>query len=227
MVWDFFRVTPKKRTVKIKRGGIIYHDPPLGKKIVFGVGNWLLAAGVAYFIYLYYPLGRAIVRYKTSNQATIVYPTPVVKDQTYEIEIPKILAKSTVVAGVSPFDASEYLKALEREVVAQAKDSAFPGGGKGKSTYIFAHSTQQGIGMARKNAVFYLLGELKNNDVVFIRYNGQLYTYRVYDQKIVAGREIGYLTYTDPEKEVLMLQTCWPIGTDWKRLIVFAQRADY
>ena len=42
--------------------------------------------------------------------------------------------------------------------------------------------------------------------------------------KIVTAKEFEYLTYSDSNKEVLILQTCWPIGTNWKRLLVFAQR---
>ena len=33
-----------------------------------------------------------------------------------------------------------------------------------------------------------------------------------------------YGVYYHPEKEILILQTCWPIGTDWKRLLVYATR---
>jgi LPXTG-site transpeptidase (sortase) family protein len=90
--------------------------------------------------------------------------------------------------------------------------------------YLFAHSTQQGWSMSRKNAVFYLLGELENGDVIFINYNGQIYTYKVYQKKIFKPEEADILGYNEKDKEVLLLQTCWPIGTDWNRLVVFAER---
>lgn len=232
---DFFRVTPKKRTVKIKKGGVIFHNPPWFMKIVFWGGNVLVLIAVMYGVYLYYPLGRAIVNYKLNERVepgppVAIYPTPTVMviegevDKTYEIQIPKILARAEIISNVSPFNPVEYLKVLKTNVIAQAKGTAMPGDGIGKSVYIFAHSTNQGIGMARNNAVFYLLGELKAGDLVFVRYQGEGYTYRVYDQKVIAASEIKYLNYSDPEKEVLILQTCWPIGTDWKRLLVFAQK---
>lgn len=231
-MWDFFRVTPRKRSVRIRKRGIIYHNPNFWRRIIFGLGNVVFLGALVYGVYLYYPLVGAILTYRASGNReavteTIPAPTVAPMDYSFEIEIPKILAKSTVVTGVSPFDPNEYLKVLEADVVAQAKGSAMPGGGKGKTTYIFAHSTQQGIGMVRKNAVFYLLGEMKQDEVIFIKYGGQMYTYRVLEQKIVGAKEIEYLTYSDPDKELLILQTCWPIGTDWKRLLVIAERSDY
>ncbi len=231
---DFFRVVPKKRSVKVKKSGVIYHNPPGYKKVIFGLGNSLMVGAMIYGIYLYYPLGRAILRYEMSTRRQggdemVVYPTPTIgiMDSNYEIEIPKILAKSKVIEGVSPYDPGEYLKVLEDEVVAQSKGSSPPGNGVGKSTYVFAHSTRQGVGMARKNAVFYLLGELKDDDIIFIKYKGLVYNYRVYQKKVVAAQEVEYLNYTEPDKETLILQTCWPLGTDWKRLLVFARRSDY
>ena len=136
------------------------------------------------------------------------------------------MAKSMVVPNVAPFDKTEYLKVLESNVVAQAKDTDLPGEGLGKMTYIFAHSTQQGIDMVRKNAVFYLLGQLGNEDTFSIKYMGNTYIYSVYDKKVVAANEIEYLKYSDVEKEVVILQTCWPIGTDWKRLLIFGERIE-
>ena len=133
------------------------------------------------------------------------------------------MAFSKIVEDVSPYDQKQYLKVLEDNVVAQAKDTALPGSGPGKSTYIFAHSTNQGLSMLRKNAVFYLLGELKEGDEVFVVRNGINYTYRVYKQLIVRANQTEFLKYKDPGREVMILQTCWPIGTDWKRLLVFAQ----
>ena len=133
------------------------------------------------------------------------------------------MAFAKIVDNVSPFDKKQYTQVLQDNVVAQAKDTSPPGMGPGHTTYIFAHSTSGGINMVRKNAVFYLLGEMKNGDEFFINKNGKNYAYKVYQQKIISADQTDFLKYTDPEKEVVILQTCWPIGTDWKRLLVFAE----
>jgi len=112
---------------------------------------------------------------------------------------------------------------LKDNKVALAKKSNFPGSGLGKSSFIFAHSTTQGLGLVRNNSVFYLLDKLAKNDSIFVTYLGNVYQYKVYDTKIVPASNVEYINYSDSEKEVLILQTCWPLGTDWKRLLVFGE----
>jgi LPXTG-site transpeptidase (sortase) family protein len=179
---------------------------------------------------LYYPLSRALVRFRinqnktTTNEKVIAIPTGNPQlNKEYSLTVPKIMAYAKIIPNVSPYNRDEYIKVLSDNVVAQIKGSADPGSGKGKSIYIFAHSTQQGFRMVVKNAVFYLLGELKNGDFIYVNKYGKVYTYEVYKQQIVKADEIKYLTYTEPDKEILILQTCWPIGTDWNRLLIFSQ----
>lgn len=229
---DFFKVVPKTRKVRIKRSkGIIYFDPPKHRKLVFYIANTLFLGAVIYFGYLYTPLIRAIYRYKFTKAEVVVSENvpkieevQEIKSEEYTINIPKILAYSRVAEGVSPFDKAEYDRILKTNVVAQSKGSAAPGADLGKSTYIFAHSTNAGIGMQRNNAVFYLLGELQENDMIYIDYYGKKIEYRVFDKIVVKPDELKYLEYSDPSKNVLILQTCWPIGTDWNRLLIMAEK---
>jgi len=229
MLIDFFRVRPKSRRVKLKsKKGVLFSNPGMVKKIIFYSGTWLLLGSLVYAVYLFWPIASSFFRYKTvqksyENLTAVPTPTVMPDDSDYSITIPRILAFSKIEDGVSPYDRNEYLRVLENNVVAQAKYTDYPGSGKGRMTYIFAHSTSQGLDMVRKNSVFYLLGELKNNDIIFIVKEGKSYTYRVYESKIVAASETEFLKYSDPSREVLILQTCWPIGTDWKRLLVFAE----
>lgn len=243
---DFLRVTPKRRKVKLtSKKGVIYSNPPTVKKIIFYIGNLLFGVAVIYLIYLYYPLTKAIINYNrhlrepiavalptvrpvtpTIIQNPIESPTPTPKPiatDEFIIEIPKILAKSEVAQNVSPYDPKIYREVLSTGKVAQSSTSSNPGDGMGTSTYIFAHSSDQGISMVRTNPVFYLLGELTSGDKISVNYHGQKLNYIVYQKKVVASSNIEYLHYGEPDKEVLILQTCWPIGTNWKRLLVFAQ----
>lgn len=240
-MWDFFRARPKRRTVKIRRGGgVLVTNPGRWQKTTFYLANGVFVFCLTYLVYLYWPLLWAVTRYETKRIASpeekpvVAAPTPELRPigttmpeaNDFWIQIPKILANSEVAKNVSPFDKSEYGKVLALGTVAQAKGSDFPGEGAGKSTFIFAHSTNQGIGMARNNAVFYLLGELTKDDVVYVGYKGKVYIYLVEETKVVRADEIGYLDYSKPDREMLILQTCWPIGTDWKRLLVLASRVD-
>jgi len=233
-----FRVTPRSRNVKLtKRNGVLFSNPGIWGKSLFYFGTLLLVASLSYAVYLYWPLGTAVVnywRYRYGPKIAIFPPKiPIVATPTpqlpkvtdeYSVSIPKINASAKIVVNVSPFDSEDYLKVLKENVVAQAIDTSEINMGPGHSTFIFAHSTQQGAVVVRNNSIFYLLGELTNSDVIYINRFGTIYTYRVFEQKIVNANQIEYLTYTEPDKEILILQTCWPIGTDWKRLLVFAQR---
>lgn len=250
-MFDFIRATPKKRSVKIKnKSGIIFHNLSGSKKTLFNLGTFVILSSITYFVYLYQPLFSSWRNYKKIGNKSITTevnllltptliplptPTPTVKivvEETIEveeikdfkIEIPKIGAKADIVADVSPVDKFHYLKVLENNKIAHSSFSALPGNGKGSTTYLFAHSTQQSIQTVRKNSVFYLLGELGENDKILMKYHGQNIEYEVYMKKVITAKESEYLTYSDPEKEVLILQTCWPIGTNWKRLLVFAKR---
>lgn len=229
-MFDFFRLVPKKRTVRIKsKNGVIFNNPTGKIKYVFYIGTFILVLAVGYFGYLYWPLAKSIVTYKFGTkpiltEKEVISEVNIKKDEEdFFIRIPAISAAADVEKNVSPFDKKEYLKVLEKNLVAQAKDSGLPGQTE-KSIYLFAHSTQQGFQMVIKNSVFYLLGELKNDDYIFIGYNGGFYKYKVYAQKIIGASDVEYLNYKEEGKEVLILQTCWPIGTDWKRLLVFAER---
>jgi LPXTG-site transpeptidase (sortase) family protein len=228
-MFDFLKITPTKRSVKIgKKYGILYSNPSKPKRIIFNIGTAVILLSVIYLIYLYQPLVKSLIIYKfnISKNADVkkIEETGVIKSDEFSIIIPKISAKSNVIANVSPYNQKEYLEVLNKDEVAQSKTSSLPGMGINNTTYIFAHSTQQSLNMVRKNSVFYLLDELTNDDVAYIKYNGNLYKYKIYDKKVVSPKEAEYLNYKDENKELLILQTCWPIGTNWKRLLVFAAR---
>lgn len=238
MVLDFFRVTPKSRKIRLKRrkSGVLFSNPGGLKRIIFYLGSWLFLSALFFLLYLYFPIGKAYFNYwqttktvaagisETAPTPTLI-PTPDRKEiePGYNIFIPKILAKAKVIDNVSPFDQKEYLKVLENNSVAQAKETADPGSGKGKTIYIFAHSSGTGLSLIRNNPVFYLLGELKSGDEIIVTKDNREFIYRVYNQMVIEASRIEYLKYTDPDKEVLILQTCWPVGTDWKRLLIFAE----
>ena len=113
---------------------------------------------------------------------------------------------------------------MDQNLIAQAKGTNLPNEGKGTTTYLFAHSSQQGLSRVRNNSVFYLLGELEKGDLIYLKTADQAFVYVVYDKKIVNPKEISYIYDKEDDKELLILQTCWPIGTDWKRLLVYAAR---
>ncbi len=138
----------------------------------------------------------------------------------FSVVIPKIGANEKVTANVDPANGSQYLEVLKR-TVAHAKGSALPG--LAGTTYLFAHSADNFWDVGRYNAVFYLLKDLNQGDDISIFFQDKRYNYAVYDKKIVDPSEVGYLAANIGQGERLILQTCWPPGTAWKRLLIFAK----
>lgn len=138
----------------------------------------------------------------------------------FSVVIPKIGANERVTANVDPSKESEYLDALKHSV-AHAKGTALPG--LGGTTYLFAHSADNFWDVGRYNAVFYLLKDLELGDEVNLFFQDKRHTYTVYDKKIVDPSEVEFLAANLGEGEKVILQTCWPPGTAWKRLLIFAK----
>lgn len=138
----------------------------------------------------------------------------------FSIVIPKIGAAAKIFPNVDPSDENAFLPVLQ-EGVAHAKGSVFPGD-RG-NIYLFSHSTDNFWDVGRYNAVFYLLKDLNVGDEVVIFYLGKRYDYFVTGQKTVDPSDTSYITNAQNGSEQLILQTCWPPGTTWQRLLVFAR----
>lgn len=138
----------------------------------------------------------------------------------FSIVIPKIGASEAITPNVDPSNEKEYLSVLSHSI-AHAKGSAFPG--LNGTTYLFAHSADNFWNVGRYNAVFYLLKELAPGDDIAVFFQGKRYNYKVSETKIVDANDTSYIQSNIGKGEQLILQTCWPPGTTWKRLLIFAK----
>ena len=153
----------------------------------------------------------------TGPQVQILTP----KDTKFSIVIPKIGASAKVYPNVDPNNENAFLPILQKGV-AHAKGTVFPGM-KG-NIYLFAHSTDNFWDVGRYNAVFYLLKDLQPGDEVVIFFENKRHEYIVKSSKIVNPNDTSYIINShNQNKEQLVLQTCWPPGTTWQRLLVFAE----
>lgn len=137
----------------------------------------------------------------------------------FSLIIPKIDARSNIIANVNTADEREYMDALTKGV-AHAKGTYFPG--QGKPVFLFAHSTNASINVARYNAVFYLLSKLEKGDRVSVYFANKKYEYEVTDSVVKPSNDTSFL-YDIASSEKLYLMTCTPPGTTWKRLFVIAE----
>jgi len=141
-------------------------------------------------------------------------------DTEFSILIPKIGATSKIIPNVDPSNENAFLPALSQGV-AHAQGSVFPG--LEGNVYLFAHSADNFWDAGRYNAIFYLLKDLKEGDEIVVFYKGERHNYFVTGTKIVDPSDVSFITNAQEGGEQLILQTCWPPGTAYKRLLVFAR----
>jgi len=188
------------------------------------LGTSLFLLGFFYLGFIYFPLTKAYFNYAFIPEKEFIPPTQKQTETTdytdFYIDIPKIKANAKIFPNIPPNNKDIYEKIL-KEGVAHAQGTAFPG--QGKTIFLFAHSSDTPFNAIRYNAVFMLLNQLKEDDTIAIHLSGKNYLYKVYNKKTVDPKDTEYLFYNEG-REVLILQTCWPPGTTWKRLLVFAQK---
>lgn len=179
------------------------------KSISNYLGNILIILSIFGFGFIFYPVIK-------------IYLFPPALESlenrkgTY-LTIKKINAQSLISENVNPLNEKEYQKVLKSSI-AHAKGTALPG--DPGTTFIFAHSSGPPWDQTRNNTIFLRLNELSKGDEIEITKNGKHYKYLVREKKEVDPTDIKYLEFNN--RNQIILQTCTPIGTDYKRLLVFA-----
>jgi sortase A len=204
--------------------------------ILISVGVLFIGLSIVIFVLTFYPVIREEVAYllRGSNEdVQIVSPNSpeakentqdviVPEDEEFGVIIPKINANAPVVPQVNPFNEEEYQYQLTRGV-AHAKGTVLPG--QTGNVFLFAHSAGNFYEANRYNAIFYLLNKLEKDNKIVLYYDGEPYTYKVTETKIVNNDQVEYLN-TRSAKQTVTLMTCWPAGTTLQRLLVIGERVE-
>lgn len=208
-------------------------------QVARGVGAGLIAYTVLFFMFTYAPLiqeefsfysrgGKAPESFQSLLDKARASDTAATQQEAakfgvnsyFSLVIPKLDAKENIIANVDAADEKSYIPALE-EGIAHAAGTYFPG--QGKRIYLFSHSTtNNAFNFARYNAVFYLLKNLEVGDEIVVFFADKKYVYKVTKKIVAAADDTSWLKETGTEEE-LVLQTCDPPGTTWKRLLVIAK----
>ncbi len=182
-------------------------------RLFYHLGNLLIILSLLGFSFVFYPIARIYFFPPT------IQPIPTQKG--IFLTIPKIHAQAPIIENVNPWNESQYQQALKKGI-AHAKGTALPDE-KG-TIFLFAHSSGAPWEIAWYNTIFLRLGELQKGDNIEITKNGKKYLFKVREKKEVWPNEVSYLLQT--KKDGLILQTCTPIGTSLKRLLIFADPVD-
>lgn len=219
--------------------GEIYLSLSISKRIFYhfmrGVGIGLVCVSLLMIYFSYAPIVREELRFAVSSPtdySSIIAHADSISDiqneasrlgldPSFSIVIPKIDAKANIYANVDTSNANEYTDVLTRGV-AHAKGTYFPG--QGKSVFLFAHSTSSPLTVAQYNAVFYLLSKLEAGDSIYIYFADKKYEYTVTSTDTRHPDDTYYLdSHEEYVGERLILMTCTPPGTTWKRLFIIAE----
>ncbi len=206
-------------------------------------GNLAYAGAIALFVMFFTPiiviesqqhwktLSARIAAVQLQSHQTITNPEPTptpepeirTVEDYFSINIPRLQIASRVIPNVSASNTKEYEEALKIGV-AHASGTGLPGATESNKTiYLFAHSTNNTFNIQRYNAQFYALKDSVQGDEIQVRYWGEDYIYEVQEVKIVDANDTSFLE-VQHDQEKLILQTCYPPGTTWKRLVVIATR---
>jgi len=116
--------------------------------------------------------------------------------------------------------------ALENDIQDALKDGVvhYPGtsqpGDRG-NVVLTGHSSYFPWDPGRFKDVFALLHEIVEGDTVIVYHDQYKFTYEVYEKKVVNPDQVEVLTQEGDER--LTLITCTPVGTNLRRLIIFAR----
>jgi sortase A len=140
-----------------------------------------------------------------------------------EIVIPKIDVRAPMIWD-SPVDEATMMENLKHGVV-HYKGAAKPGekseDGEG-NVFISGHSSYYWWDDGKYKTVFVNLDQMNIGDEVGVGYDDYIYIYKVFEKIIVSPDEVSVINQ-DTDKHIMSIMTCWPIGTDSKRLIVKAE----
>jgi LPXTG-site transpeptidase (sortase) family protein len=118
--------------------------------------------------------------------------------------------------------------ALEKDIQQALQDGVvhYPGTaepGEHGNVVITGHSSYFLWDPGKFKDVFALLHQVVEGDTIIVYYNQKKYTYVAYEKQVVMPDQVDVLTQGGVDR--LTLITCTPVGTNLKRLIVFARPA--
>lgn len=185
------------------------------------IGIVCFLCGIGILTLTFFPVIKEEVKYNLQrpNLLSSSYQELAPIDADFGLVIPKIGANAKIIPNVDPYDSKIYQQALTRGV-AHAKGTVFPG--ETGNSFIFSHSSANFYEASRYNSVFYLLNKLEKDDEIDVFVKHTKLVFKVTAKRLVASQDVSYLD-AQASEPTLTLMTCWPPGTNLKRLLIIAE----
>lgn len=144
---------------------------------------------------------------------------PIEAENANILEIPQFNIKAPILEVETPDPDTIYKKLKQGVVLYPSSDIP----GKGYSI-IIGHSSQYPWDSGRYKSVFSLLNQLEQGDKIYVFWNQKPLVFEVKDKKIFLpwpkGTESTETIFSPSDEITLILQSCWPVGTAFKRVAV-------
>ncbi|HEX8762332.1 MAG TPA: class D sortase [Candidatus Saccharimonadales bacterium] len=193
------------------------------KSLMFGLSTGVIVLVVALFSFFNEMIIAPFIQPSRHVSATpiIVNSDSVAASETPEVLIPKINVQIPVVYDLNTTAETAVQKGLEDGIVHYS--TTVKPGEQGNAAF-FGHSSNNIFNKGRYKFAFVLLHELQPGDTFFLTYNKKVYTYRVYDKKVVPPTEVSVLDNIPGKTATAALITCDPPGTSTNRLVVWGEQ---
>jgi LPXTG-site transpeptidase (sortase) family protein len=157
-----------------------------------------------------------------ANATPIILSTDgLAPNATPEVIVPKINVQLPVIYGSQSIKEEDIQTALN-DGIYHYPTTALPGQ-QGNAAY-FGHSSNNILNKGKYKFAFVLLHELEPGDIFYLTRDQKVYTYRVYDKKVVEPDETWVLGPVAGKPATATLITCDPPGTSLHRLVVWGEQ---
>lgn len=193
------------------------------KSLLFGISTGLIVLVVFLFGFFNEVIIAPFIQPSRHVSATpiIINSDSFTADDTPEVIIPKINVQIPIVYDNANVDEAAIQKNLEDGVIHYA--TTVTPGQQGNAAF-FGHSSNNIFNKGKYKFAFVLLHEMVPGDIFYLTYNKTIYTYRVFDKKVVAPSEVSVLNNVPGKGATATLITCDPPGTSNNRLVVWGEQ---
>lgn len=182
---------------------------------------------MGYFLFLNWQDSSTVINTANINEITIDNtnqgPTLVVKEtgEPNMVYIPDVNIEAPIIYISQEENNEEGYQAALTKGVVHYPGTAKPG--EYGNIYIFGHSSDYFWKEGNYKEIFKPLVDIPLGTMIKITdEEGKLYYYKIIETKIVGPEETSVLDQ-DYDKQILTLQTSWPIGTALKRYLAIAE----
>ncbi|HSX35424.1 MAG TPA: class D sortase [Patescibacteria group bacterium] len=192
------------------------------QSLAFGFGLGALVLLIFLFSFFNQVIITPFIQPSAHAAATpiILSGDSVAPSSTPEVIIPKINVEIPITYGTSSNE-NDIENSLEDGVVHYPTTSV--PGQLGNAAF-FGHSSNNIFNPGKYKFAFVLLHTLAPGDIFYLTYNGQVYTYKVFDRKIVEPTDTWVLNPVAGHTATATLITCDPPGTSLHRLVVWGDQ---